>query len=364
MRRNFTVVGRGDSPLKESNVIKNQRSVLASLFVGTLFAVVAPIAGAMANEVNIYSYRQEFLIRPFLDQFTKDTVIAVTVVYAKKGILQRLKQEGANTPADVVLTAGFSRLKALKEAGLLQAVDSATLKANIPAKYRDPQDEWFGLTLRGRIIAYSKARVAEGAIKRYEDLTDPQWKGKICVRTGSHYYNRALVASVVAAHGEAKAEEWVRGLVKNFARKPQGNDRAQAKAVHEGVCDIAIMNTYYFGKMKFNKKKPEQRDWAAGLQIVFPNQDDRGAHVNVSGAGVVKHAKNRANAVRLLEFLSDTFAQKLYAANNYEYPVKAGVGWSDEVKSWGDFKADDLALVDLFRLGPTAQRVIDRADWQ
>lgn len=337
----------------------------ASLVFGVLAATVLPTASAMAaNEVNIYSYRQEFLIRPFLDQFTKDTGIAVNVVYAKKGILQRLKQEGENTPADVVLTAGFSRLKALQDAGLLQAVDSAALKANIPVKYRDPKDEWFGLTLRGRIIAYAKDRVASGAIKTYEDLADPKWRGKICVRTGSHYYNRALVASVVAAHGEAKAEEWVRGLVKNFARKPQGNDRAQAKAVYEGVCDIAIMNTYYFGKMAFNKKKPEQRDWAASLQILFPNQTDRGAHVNVSGAGVVKHAKNRANAVRLLEFLSDEFAQKLYAANNYEYPVKAGVGWSPAVKAWGDFKADDLALAELFRLGPTAQRIIDRADWQ
>lgn len=332
-----------------------------------IFAVLLPVglpAATAGNEVNIYSYRQEFLIRPFLDRFTKDTGIAVNVVYAKKGILQRLKQEGANTPADVVLTAGFSRLKALKDDGLLQAVDSGALKANIPSKYRDPENEWFGLTLRGRIIAYSKARVGEGAIQTYEDLSDPKWKGKICVRTGSHYYNRALVASMVAAHGEAKAEEWVRGLVKNFARKPQGNDRAQAKAVHEGVCDIAIMNTYYFGKMKFNKKNPEQRDWATGLRILFPNQGDRGTHVNVSGAGVVKHAKNRGNAIRLLGFLSDAFAQNLYAANNYEYPVKAGIGWSQEVKSWGDFRADDLALVELFRLGPVAQRIIDRADWR
>jgi iron(III) transport system substrate-binding protein len=336
-----------------------------SLILCTLIATALPSSAAMAaNEVNIYSYRQEFLIRPFLDRFTKDTGIAVNIVYAKKGILQRLKQEGANTPADLVLTAGFSRLKALKEAGLLRAVDSGPLKANIPAKHRDPEDEWFGLTLRGRIIATSKARVADGAIRRYEDLVDTKWKGRICVRTGSHYYNRALVASMVAAHGEAKAEAWVRGLVANFARKPQGNDRAQAKAVHEGVCDVAIMNTYYFGKMKFNKKNPEQRAWAAGLRILFPNQAGRGAHVNVSGAGVVKHAKNRDNAVRLLEFLSGAFAQKMYAARNYEYPVKNGVGWSEEVKSWGDFKADDLALAELFRLGPTAQRIIDRADWR
>lgn len=344
---------------------KFSKAVKSALVAGVLAAVAMPMAGAYAaSEVNIYSYRQEFLIRPFLEQFTKNTGIAVNVVYAKKGILQRLKQEGTNTPADVVLTAEFSRLNALKEAGLLQAVDSAALKANIPAKYRDPANEWFGLTLRGRIIAYSKARVAASALKTYEDLADPKWKGKICVRTGSHYYNRALVASLVAAHGEAKAEEWVRALVTNFARKPQGNDRAQAKAVYEGVCDIAIMNTYYFGKMKFNQKNPEQKEWAKSLQILFPNQDGRGTHVNVSGAGIVKYAKNRANAVRLLEFLSGEFAQKMYAAKNYEYPVKPGVGWDDEVKSWGDYKADDLALVELFRFSPVAQRIIDRADWQ
>ncbi len=330
-----------------------------------LIVICVPISSALAaNEVNIYSYRQAFLIRPFLDQFTEETGIAVNVVYAKKGILQRLQQEGENTRADLVLTAGFSRLKALKEAGLLQPVSSGPLKENVPKRYRDPENEWFGLTLRSRIIAYSKARVPAGALRRYEDLADPKWKGKICVRTGSHYYNRALVASMVSAHGEAKTEAWVRGLVANFARKPQGNDRAQAKAVFEGVCDIAIMNTYYFGKMKFNKKQPGQREWAASLGIVFPNQGDRGAHVNVSGAGIVKHAKNRENAVHLLEFLSDEFAQKMYAARNYEYPVKDGVGWSDEVKSWGEFKADDLALVELFKLGPTAQRVIDRADWR
>ncbi len=345
----------------------NQKNWISRSVLGVASVVAAFVPAGMARadgEVNIYSYRQEFLMRPFLDRFTRDTGIRVNVVYAKKGILQRLKQEGENTPADVVLTASFSRLQALKEAGLLQAVQSDKLTANVPAQYRDPEGHWIGLTLRSRIIAYAKDRVAMGAIQRYEDLADPKWKGKICVRTGSHSYNRALVASLIAANGEAATEKWAKGLVANFARKPQGNDRAQAKAVHEGVCDIAIMNTYYFGKMKFNKKNPEQREWAAGMKIVFPNQGDRGAHVNASGAGVVKHAKNRDNAVRLLEFLSDSHAQELYASQNYEYPVKPGVGWSDEVKSWGDFKADELALIKLFELGPAAQRLIDRAGWQ
>ena len=337
----------------------------ASLCLALIFAIFATdgIAGA-GGEVNIYSYRQEFLMRPFLDRFTKETGIRVNVVYAKNGILQRLKQEGRNTPADVVLTAGFARLQALKAAGLFQVVNSETLNANVPARYRDPQGYWVGLTLRGRIIVYATDRVAKGEIRRYEDLADPKWKGRICVRSGSHAYNRALVASMIAASGEEAAEQWARGLVANFARKPQGNDRAQAKALYEGVCDIAIMNTYYFGKMKFNKKHREQRAWAAGLKIVFPNQGGRGTHVNASGAGIVKHAKNRGNAVRLLEFLSDSHAQELYASRNFEYPVKSGVGWSDEVKSWGVFKADDLALARIFELGPAAQRLIDRVGWQ
>ncbi len=343
---------------------KNNRISRAALGLALIFATAGPGAAGVGGEVNIYSYRQEFLMRPSLDRFTKDAGIRVNVVYAKKGILQRLKQEGRNTPADVVLTAGFSRLQALKDAGLLQPVNAPKLNANVPARYRDPQGYWVGLTLRARVIVYAADRVAPGEIRRYEDLADPKWKGRICVRSGSHDYNRALVASMIAAKGEAAAEAWARGLVANLARKPQGNDRAQAKAVHEGVCDLAIMNTYYFGKMKFNKKYPEQRAWAAGLKIVFPNQDGRGAHVNASGAGIVKHAKNRDNAVRLLEFLSGGHAQALYASQNFEYPVKPGVGWSDEVKSWGVFKADDLALVRLFELGPAAQRLIDRVGWR
>ena len=344
---------------------KNKWLLRAALGLVSIFAALGGTAAAgTVGEVNIYSYRQEFLMRPFLDRFTKDTGIHVNVVFAKKGILQRLKREGRNTPADVVLTAGFARLQALKNAGLLQPVKSARLNANVPARYRDPEGYWTGLTLRARIIVYLKDRVAPGAIRRYEDLGDPKWKGKICVRSGSHAYNRALVASVIAANGEAAAQSWARALVANFARKPQGNDRAQAKAVYEGVCDIAIMNTYYFGKIKFNKKNPEQRAWAASLKILFPNQDGRGAHVNASGAGVVKYTTNRDNAVRLLEFLSDSHAQQLYASRNYEYPVKVGVGWSDEVKSWGLFKADDLALVRIFELGPVAQRLIDRVGWR
>jgi iron(III) transport system substrate-binding protein len=336
------------------------RMALALSVVG----ILGTTATAFASDVNIYSYRQEFLLRPILEKFTADTGIKVNVVYAKKGMLQRLEKEGANTPADVVVTADIARLKALSDANLLGAVESKTLNANVPAQYRDSENLWFGLTLRSRIIAYAKDRVKPGEIKRYEDLADPKWRGRICVRSGSHIYNRALVASMIAAHGEAKAEVWAKGLVANFARKPQGNDRAQAKAVFQGVCDVAIMNTYYFAKMALNKKKPEQQKWAAALTLLYPNQDDRGAHINISGAAVVLHAKHRAEAIRLVEFMSDDAAQEIYASVNYEFPVKKGVARSELVNSWGSFKADALGLSEISRLSPAAQRVVDRAGWK
>ncbi len=321
-------------------------------------------ATASAEEVNLYSYRQEFLIRPFLEKFEADTGIKVNVVYGSDGILERLKAEGANSPADVVLTVDVARLKAIADEGLFQSVESPVLKANIPAQYVGANNEWYGLTLRSRILYLSQDRVPEGAIKTYEDLADPKWKGKICVRTGKHDYNRSLVASMIVHHGVEKAEEWAKGLVANFARKPQGNDRGQVKAIHEGVCDIAIGNTYYYALMKNNDKEPEQKDWAASVRPFFPNQDGRGAHVNASGAGVLKSSKNRDAAVKLLEFLSSDTAQQMYGEVNYEYPVNPSVAVSDEVKSWGDVKFDTVALSRLAENAEEASKLTDRAGWQ
>ena len=340
---------------------RNGTALLAAVIVGApLFSGVA----VSAEVVNLYSYRQPFLIKPFLDEFTKRSGVTVNVVFAKKGMLERLKREGANSPADAVLTTDISRLKAHADADLLKSVQSDELSRNIPAQFRDPKGHWFGLTLRARVLAVSKERVTEGAIKTYEDLADPKWKGKICVRKGGHVYNRALVASLIAHHGIEKAEELVAKIVENFARKPQGNDRAQAKAVFEGVCDIAIINNYYFGKMKFNEKKPEQKKWAEALRLLFPNQGDRGTHVNVSGAAVTKHSKNAGNAVKLIEFLSASFAQNMYASANYEYPVNPNVDWSNEVISWGRFRADTLDLAKIAELSPAAQKLADRVGWQ
>ncbi len=334
----------------------------AGLIAGT--AVSGGPVVAADDVVNVYSYRQEFLLNPFLEKFTEKTGIETNVVFAKKGMLERVKAEGENTEADVIMTVDIGRLNAFKEAGLIQAVDSKILQANIPAQFRDPANEWFGLTLRGRAVYFSKDRVDAAGLSTYEDLADPRWKGKICVRKGSHRYNVALVASMIAAHGEEQAREWVRGLVANFARTPQGNDRAQVKAIKEGECDLAIGNTYYMGKMATNEKDPEQKEWAAAAGLFFPNQDDRGAHMNVSGAAITKHSRHRENAVKLLEFLSGETAQQMSASVNYEYPVKDGVAWDPLVKSWGAFKQDTVPLAKIAELSPLAQRIIDEEGWR
>ena len=315
------------------------------------------------SEVNVYSYRQPILIDPFFDEFTKTTGIKVNVLHAKKGLLERVVSEGANTPADLVLTVDIARLSQFVQKDLLMEVNSDILNKNIPSHLRDSKNKWFALSKRARILAVSKDRVSNNSIKNIEDLADPKWRGKICTRPGSHDYNRSLLASIIAANGEKKAEEWASNLVLNLARKPEGNDRAQAKAVHEGVCDIAVMNTYYFGKMKFNEKNPEQKEWAKSIKLIFTNQDNRGNHINVAGGGVVKYSKNKDNAIALLEFLTQPEAQVLYSKMNYEYPVNPNVEPSEELSSWGVFKEDQLPVERLAELAPTAQKIIDRVGW-
>ena len=328
-----------------------------------IFYTIISFSAYSASEVNVYSYRQPILIDPFFEEFTKSTGIEVNVLHAKKGLLERLLSEGANTPADLVLTVDISRLKQFVEKDVLTPIESSVLQKNIPSHLRDSNNRWFALSKRARVVVASKERVVTGAIKRIEDLTNPKWRGKICTRPGSHAYNRSLLASIVAAHGEAKAEEWAKGLVANLARKPEGNDRAQAKAIFEGVCDIAIMNTYYYGKMKFNEKNPEQKDWANAVNIIFTNQYDRGNHINVAGGGVVKYSKNKENAIALLEFLTTPKAQSLYSFINYEYPVNPTMSLSDELASWGEFKEDKLPIEKLAELAPIAQKIIDRVGW-
>lgn len=328
-------------------------------FVGgaVLGAVAFAGTAASAQEVNVYSLRQEFLVEPLFEKFTAETGIKVNVIFAEKGLVERIKQEGANSPADILMTVDISRIQEAVDAGVTEAVSNDVLSANIPAHLRDPEGHWFALTQRGRAIYASKERVAEGEITSYEDLADPKWEGKVCTRSGTHVYNVALFASMIAVHGEEKAKEWLAGLKNNLARKPQGNDRGQVKAIKEGECDVAIGNTYYFGKMMDNE---EQRPWAESVNIVFPNQDGRGMSMNISGMSLIKSAPNQENAVKLMEFLAGDVAQQIYAEVNYEYPVKPGVEWAENVKSWGTFKADELSLAEIARLSPDAIKMVDQ----
>ncbi len=331
----------------------------------TLFALlISSINFANSAEVNIYSHRQPFLINPFLEAFSNKTGIKTNVVYSSKGLAQRLKAEGKNSPADVVLTVDIGRLHIYHDMDLLASISSLKLDKNIPSHLKSVDNTWFGLSKRARIIVTSNERVPIGSIKNIEDLSDPRWNNKICSRPGSHVYNRALLASVIAEHGIDEAEKWAQGLVSNLARRPQGNDRAQVKAIYYGQCDIAIINNYYFGKLKYSKD-PDQREWAKSLNLIFPNQakGERGAHINISGGGVAKYSKNKVGAIKLLEFLTGATAQKLYGDINFEYPVNPSIKASEELELWGSFKEDKLPIERIAQLSSEAQKIIDRVGW-
>jgi len=339
--------------------------VVRNVAVAGLMIVLGGGLGAgplTAGELNVYSHRQPFLIKPFLDAYTKKTGTKINVVYASKGLAQRLQAEGAHSPADVVLTVDMARLNVYADKGLLAGVKSKTLDSNIPPHLRDPNGRWFAFSKRARVLAVAKRAADAAELKRYEDLTKDKWRGRVCTRPGSHVYNRALLASVMNAKGEDAATSWANGLIKNLARRPQGNDRAQVKAIFEGVCDVALINNYYFGKLKHSNKKA-QRDWAEAVRLIFPNQDDRGTHINISGGGVAKHSKHKAEAVRFLEFLTSKEAQDLYGRINFEYPVNPKVQPSAELKSWGTFKEDQMPIGRISELAPEAQKIIDRVGW-
>ena len=333
-----------------------KKFVATSLFFVTLF-FSSPI---FASEVNIYSYRQPFLIEPLTSAFTDKTGIKVNIVYLRKGMIERMKAEGKRSPADVVLTVDISRLSALVEAGLTQQVVSQTLSTNVPEKYRDPAGHWFGLTTRARIIYVSKERVRTGEIKSYEDLADAKWRGKVCTRSGLNAYNLALTSAIIHHHGEDYAKKWLDGFKQNLARKPQGNDRAQVKAIWAGECDLSIGNTYYMGKML---KDPEQADWAKSVNIVFPTFEGGGTHVNVSGIGMAKFSPNKDNALALMEFLSSGEAQEIYATANFEYPIAPGTKVDDLVKSWGSFNADNVNLMTIAKLRKKALKLTEIVDF-
>ena len=321
-----------------------------------LLSTVTCLPAMAAEEINIYSFRQPFLIQPILDDFTKQTGIMTNVVFAKKGLIERVKREGKHSRADVVLTSNFSALMQLESMELTQPIKSDVVTKNVPASFRDPEGQWVALTKRVRNVYSSKDRLGKLDALTYEELADVKYKGKIGTRSGKHPYNLGLVASMVAHHGEAETKSWLEGVKANLARKPQGNDRAQVKAVKEGLCDLALGNSYYFGKMLQDEK---QKPWADSVYINFPNQTNRGAHLNVSGVVLTKYSKNKENALKLIEFMTDNKAQNMYASMNMEYPVKPGVALSELVASWGEFKEDNLPLSEISKYRPLALKLID-----
>lgn len=334
------------------------------IFAAALTALVSSAAFA-AEEVNVYSARKEKLIKPLLDKFTAETGINTNLITAKADkLLTRLVNEGRNSPADVFITVDAGRLHRATEKDVLQPLDSKVVRQVVPAKLRDPQGYWTGLSQRARVVFYVKDRVKPGDLSTYEDLASAKWNDRICIRGSSNIYNQSLVASMIASNGKEATQTWAEGLVNNMARPPKGGDRDQIKAAAAGQCDLAVANTYYYGVMLTNSKDPAQQAAAKKMGIFWPNQDDRGAHVNVSGVGLVKHAPNRANGIKLIEYLVSRDAQAWYAEVNYEYPVRDDAPVSPLLKSWGDFKADSLNLSKLGENNLEAVKIMDRAGWK
>ncbi|AWX13200.1 iron ABC transporter substrate-binding protein [Mergibacter septicus] len=339
-----------------------KKSVITAGLLAAVSMGVATTSFA-SNEVNVYSFRQPYLIQPILDQFTQETGIKVNFIFDNKGLVERVKREGELSNMDVLLTVDISRIMEAVNAGVTQPVHSKVLEANIPAQYRDSQDRWYGLTVRARAVYSSKDRVGKLPPSfTYEDLAKPEFKGKVCVRSGKHPYNVSLVASMIAEKGERKAKEFLVGLKNNLAKKPQGGDRDQIKAISEGVCDYSLGNSYYYGKM-LTDKDPATVAAAENVYINFPNQETTGTHVNISGGVVGKYAPNKENAIKLLEYLSSDHAQELYADLNSEYPVKPGVKPSKLVQSWGTFRADKLPLVKIAENYDKALKLVDEVQF-
>ena len=300
------------------------------------------------------------MIEPLLDAFTAETGTQINIVYLDAGLIERLKREGRNSPADLILTADIARMSTAKSEGLTQPVADAAITAAVPANYRDPDGHWFGLSARARVIYTSKERVRTGEITRYEDLAAPQWAGRVCTRSGHHEYQVALLAAMITHLGEAEAKTWLAGVKANLARRPQGNDRAQIRAIAEGICDVALGNSYYYGNMV---QDPDQAPAARAVNVVFPNQADRGTHVNLSGMALTAAAPNRQDAIALMRFLVGKTAQQLYAGRNLEYPVREGVEWSPLLKSLGDFKTDDINLETVAQQRGKAIRLVNEVGY-
>ncbi|TVR38567.1 MAG: Fe(3+) ABC transporter substrate-binding protein [Cryomorphaceae bacterium] len=319
---------------------------------------------ATEQVVNVYSHRHYEVDQVIFNRFESETGIRVNVVKAGADeLITRLENEGAKSPADLLVTVDAGRLVLAKTKNLLQAVSSPKLEQNIPSYLRDSENYWFGQTVRARMLVYAKDRVKPDDLSTYEALTSEKWKGRILVRSSDNIYNQSLLSSMVAHGGDEAAENWARGIVNNLARKPKGNDRDQVIAIASGLGDVAIVNSYYLGKL-IQSDEPGERAAVENIGIFFPNQNDRGTHINISGAGVTAHAPNRENAVKLLEFLSRDDIQELFAEANSEYPVKPGVPVSELLQSWGEFKQDTMNLSLLGIHNSRAVEIFDRVGWK
>jgi iron(III) transport system substrate-binding protein len=326
------------------------------LLLGAL-ALTPGLASAQSNEVNVYSYREHKLIQPLLDAFTKDTEIKVNVISASSGLEQRIKTEGANSPADLLLSVDIARLQEAENLGITQPIKSDVVDKTIPAQYRDPNGHWLGLAMRARVVYASKERVKQDAIT-YEDLAEAKWKGRICIRSGQHQYNNALFAAYIVHYGEAKAEEYLKAVKANLAQKPSGGDREVARDISAGKCDIGLGNTYYWALM--HDKEADKKAWADATKVILPTFRDGGTHVNLSGVVLAKHAPNKANAIKLIEWLTGEHAQHLYADMNYEYPLRAGVPVNGTIAAYGALHADAIPLVEVANKKKTAANLVDK----
>ena len=335
-----------------------------TLFFSALLMLLVPPYSLAVAEVNVYSARQESLIKPLLDRFTEQTGAKINLVTGKgDALLTRLKSEGMNSPADVLLTVDAGRLYRAQEASILQVVESDDLNRLIPSHLRSADNQWYGLSVRARVIVFAKDRVKASQLSTYEALSDPQWQGKICVRSSSNIYNQSLVAGMIASQGMLKTETWLKAFVANFARPPAGGDRDQIKAVASGQCDVAVVNSYYLGGMLLSDDQAQQTA-ASKVTLFWPNQKDRGTHVNISGAGITQSAKNIELAQKLIAFLASNESQEWYAERNNEFPVRDAVKVSTVLESWGPFVADTLNVTELGRNNAAAIMAMDRAGWK
>jgi iron(III) transport system substrate-binding protein len=331
--------------------------ILSPLFTAAVLNVALVITPVFAQSVNIYSSREPKLIQPVLEAFTKETSIKTNIIFAQNGLEERIQAEGANSPADILLTVDVSKLVQASSIGITQSIQSTVLNAAIPPAYRDPANTWFAATLRARVIYASKNRVSDVKLS-YEDLANPRWKGKICMRDGQNVYNSALIASAIAHMGEAKAEEWLSGIKSNLAKKPSGGDRDVAKDIASGQCDIGIGNTYYVGLML--NQEPERRPWAEAIKVIYPTFANGGTHVNISGFALAKYAPNKANAIRLAEWLVSDKAQDIYARQNYEHPLRSNIAIDPTVQSFGMLTPDPLPLLEIAKNRKAASALIDK----